>query len=76
MPKGERKKILFPWSAVKILLLYFESLGLELLGFQLFKDVINISDILLNAVCFDYQTLLEYCTQGGNDNIDLPTYSV
>lgn len=76
VPKGERKKILFPESAVKILLLYFESSGLWLLRLQLFKDVINISDILLNAVCFDYQTLLEYHTQGGNDNIDLPMYSV
>lgn len=71
-----RKKILFPWSAIKILLFYFESSGLQLSGLQLFKDVINISDILLNAVCFDYQTQLEYCTLGDNDNIDLPMYRV
>lgn len=54
----KRGKILFPHSAVKILLLYFESSELMLVGLQLFKEVINISDILLNAVCFDYQTLL------------------
>jgi len=58
VPKGERGKILFPHSAVKILLLYFESSALMLLGLQLFKEVVNISDTLLNAVCFDYQTLL------------------
>lgn len=58
MPKGKREKIPFPHSAVKILLLYFESSALMLLVLQLFKEVINISDILLNAVCFDYQTLL------------------